>query len=149
MAIKQVTKVEIIKEESGESLQVMYNPPEVSTSKSANYSEIKIPGLSLPIYQFVSGGAKTFEFTLEFNQLKNPDRDIKEDINWIEELEEPVTADSIIEKAPPIVILSWGNLFNVAPRGIITNVSTNYLSMFPDLSPKRASMDITMKRILD
>lgn len=149
MAVNKVTKVHIIKEETGESLQVMYNPPELSTSKSANYSEINIPGLSLPIYQFISGGARTFDFTLVFNQLADSNRDLKEDIEWLEELEEPVPGDSPIEKAPPIVILSWGELFNTPPRGIITNVNTKYLSMFPDLSPKEVSISMTLKKILD
>lgn len=149
MAINKVTKVHIIKEESGDTLEVMYNPPELSSSKSANYSEIEIPGLSLPLYQFVSGGAKTFDFTLEFNQLADRNRDLKEDIEWLEELQEPVPGDTPIEKAPPIVILNWGKLFNTPPRGIITKVNTNYVSMFPDLSPKEVTIDMTLKRILE
>lgn len=149
MTIEKITKVHLIREDNGESLQAMYNPPELGVDKSANFSQISIPGLSLPRYQFQNGGPKTFSFALEFNQQKNMDRDLKEIIEWIEDLQEPKPGDTVMEKRPPIVILSFGNLFNVQPRGFVTSVRTNYIRFFPDMSPWEVRIELKFERVLD
>ncbi len=49
---------------SGEPILVPFSPTELSFAKAANYAEIPIPGLELPLQQFVRGEAETISLEL-------------------------------------------------------------------------------------
>jgi hypothetical protein len=49
-----------------ESLEFQYNPDEIADEKSADFATIKVPGMSHPRYQYVSGGARCIVFKLTF-----------------------------------------------------------------------------------
>lgn len=44
-----------------------FNPTELSIQKSNKFTEVEIPGLSTPVLQFVSGGARTVTLDLFFD----------------------------------------------------------------------------------
>lgn len=43
-----------------------YFPESISDSKAVNYQTKDVPGASLPLYQWVSGGERTIQFTAQF-----------------------------------------------------------------------------------
>ena len=45
----------------------LFNPKEFSVEKSNQYSEVNIPGLSSPIFQFVRGNARSVTMDLFFD----------------------------------------------------------------------------------
>ena len=51
---------------SGQNLAFQYFPDTLSDTKAINYSTKDIPGASLPIYQWVSSGARVITFTAQF-----------------------------------------------------------------------------------
>ena len=42
--------------DTGERMEFQYNPNEIVDEKSTAYAAIKVPGMSLPRYQFIAGG---------------------------------------------------------------------------------------------
>lgn len=53
--------------DTGEQLEVQFNPTELSYSKAAQLAEIAIPGLDSPVLQFIRGGAETLSVELLFD----------------------------------------------------------------------------------
>lgn len=51
---------------TGEKRGFLFNPPDISYSRSATYAEIKSPGLSNPLVQYVGGNSTSFSFPLYF-----------------------------------------------------------------------------------
>ncbi len=45
-----------------ERLEFQYNPSEVADDKVANYADIRIPGISHPKHQFISGDNRRISF---------------------------------------------------------------------------------------
>ena len=95
---------------TGSPLSVQFNPTEFSMNKGVQYAEIAIPGLDMPIQQFVRGQTETFTLDLFFDTTDKG----MDSSNSVE----PVTkyTDRFYElikinpdtKAPPICFFSWG-----------------------------------------
>lgn len=101
-----LTKAVIVKlDKPGTPIPVMFNPPKYELSKSNQFAEIKVPGLSSSVLQFVNGNAKSLTMDLFFDTT---DRgiDVRIHSSPVSNLTEP---DSIT-KAPPRLLLLWGSL---------------------------------------
>lgn len=57
-----------IDEDLGGSKMLQYFPDSIEDNKSANWQSRDIPGAPLPMYQWVSGGERTFSFTATFTR---------------------------------------------------------------------------------
>lgn len=57
-------KAYIINNSSGSRLRFQYNPTKIPYSRGVNFSEIKSPGMSYPLTQYVNGEAREFTFEL-------------------------------------------------------------------------------------
>jgi nucleoid-associated protein YgaU len=53
--------------ETGDQLEVQFNPTELTFSKSSQLAEIAIPGLDSPVLQYVRGSAETLSIDLFFD----------------------------------------------------------------------------------
>ena len=51
----------------GETFDVLFNPKEIRISKSNQFSEVAMPGLSAPLLQFGHGNAQTLSLQLFFD----------------------------------------------------------------------------------
>jgi hypothetical protein len=51
----------------GRRMEVQYNPTEFSFTKGVTYAEIGIPGLDMPVQQFVRGNAESVSVELFFD----------------------------------------------------------------------------------
>ena len=95
---------------SGESMEVQFNPAEFTLMKGVYYAEVQIPGLDAPIQQFVRGLAETLTVDLFFDTTENGTGEGDEVV--------PVTqiTDAFYHliridprtKAPPVCLFSWG-----------------------------------------
>ena len=95
---------------NGVSMEVQYNPTEFSMSKGVQYAEVAIPGLDMPIQQFVRGLAETLKADLFFDTTETG---MDEEDSVV-----PVTAltDRFYQliridpqtQAPPVCLFSWG-----------------------------------------
>ena len=94
-----------------ESLDLQYNPTEITLEKGVTVAEIGIPGLTAPLQQFVRGQAETLHLELFF--------DTSDQGMGLEAVSVAILTDKIYalarivpdHHAPPIVTFIWGQDF--------------------------------------
>lgn len=65
---KQLERAKIIQvKPAGSSVEVLFNPSEYRVSKSNQFSEVAVPGLSAPILQYSRGNSQTLTMKLFFD----------------------------------------------------------------------------------
>ena len=111
---------------TGETLQVQFNPTELSFSKSAQFAEIAIPGLDAPVQQFIRGGTETLTVELFFDSTDNGmgenARSVTEDNNALMPIDQFCGTDRFYQlvkqnpntHAPPHCRFSWGESNSLA-----------------------------------
>jgi hypothetical protein len=111
-----------------ESVKVpfLFNPKELSIEKSNQYSEVNIPGLPSPIFQFVRGNARSVTMDLFFDTYEQG---------------KDVRIDSDLH-APPVCIFIWGAFIF---QCIIERVSKRFTMFLPEGVPVRATLSVTLK----
>lgn len=123
----------------GSRLEFQFNPDNISDNKETNIGEIRIPGRSHPRYQFVSGERREISFKLEF--FKVPD--LKTKVKWLQSLQYPTHAGTILQRAPHKVLFVFGTLFNLTC--LVKTVKARFFQMFDlQLEPERAEVDIVL-----
>ncbi|MDD9266890.1 LysM peptidoglycan-binding domain-containing protein [Paenibacillus sp. GCM10023248] len=136
MALKKAMII-VDKGNSKENVQVLFNPGEYTLDTSNSYSWNTVPGLSMPIGQFVSGGTTTLTMDLFFDTYEKG-TDVREHTKKISGLLD-------VEKelhAPPICRFVWGSLDF---KGVVEKVNQQF-TMFLDTGvPVRAKLKVTFR----
>src|ERR1700674_2446035 len=104
-----LTKARITVENTGQQIDVQFNPEEYSLNKDNNFASQAIPGLSSPLLQYVHGNVATLDMELLFDTFDTPDSkkvDVRTKTSLITDLLK-IESDT---HAPPIVTLSWSSL---------------------------------------
>lgn len=146
---------------NGEVMEVQFNPTEFTMTKGVEYAEVAIPGLDMPVQQFVRGQAETLNVDLFF--------DTTEAGMGEEEGVVPVTAltDRFYRlirvdpqaKAPPVCLFSWGKTGfpgSNLKRGqtqlrehgfqcIVENVTQKFTLFSPLGIPLRATLTVRLR----
>ena len=115
------TKGYIVNSSKGVKRLFLYNPSEISFSRSANYSEIKSPGLSVPLIQYINGNASNFKFPLYF--YDKPYTGIIP--NWEKFLADflPPKSNAAFYRKPDWLLLAMGNFIQ---NCIVESIDYNY-----------------------
>jgi nucleoid-associated protein YgaU len=66
-----LTKARITVENTGQRIDVQFNPEEYSLNKDNNFASQAIPGLSSPLLQFVHGNVRTLDMELFFDTTQD------------------------------------------------------------------------------
>jgi len=127
--------------EAGTRITAMFNPTQYSRSKSVQYGEQSIAGLSSPVTQFVSGEARTLSMELFFDASQlaagaGP-ADVGEAVAALETL---LTVDPSLG-APPSCTFVWGK--GIEFRALLENADEQFTMFRPDGTPTRARVDVT------
>ena len=91
--------------DTGEDIQVMFNPKEYVMEKKTPWSEVNVFGMDSPPVQFTMGERKRLSMELFFDTSEEK-TDVREHTGKIEELM-MVNAQ---EHRPPLLRFSWGSL---------------------------------------
>jgi Contractile injection system tube protein/LysM domain len=67
----QLVQAYIINTVTGDSIQVMYNPEQLSLDQGNNFAEVAIPGLNAPPLQYVRGRGRTLSMDLFFDTYES------------------------------------------------------------------------------
>lgn len=106
------------------SIDVMFNPTEYSVSTNMNYADINVPGLKMPLVQFVRGDSRVLNVELYLDNS-----DVEESLeDKLAELRTFVQIDSDIH-APPVVRFEWGRGSQF--DGVVTQFTETF-QMFND-----------------
>jgi hypothetical protein len=132
----------------GGSFDVLFNPKEYRLSKSNQFSEVAIPGLSAPILQFGRGNAQTLTMQLFFDTYdpSSPAASKDEDVrNHTKKVTNLMKINSDLH-APPVCQFSWGNLIFV---GVLQQADVRCTLFLSTGIPVRATVDVTFKQFFD
>lgn len=155
-----------VDEDSHPTVECLFNPEELSTSKGANYAEITIPGLDAPLLQFVGGESEQMTLDLFFDAT-DPDHFAQSLDGDIEERGVTVLTDRFFDlvkmsgeaHAPPRLLFQWGEDFpgttnssapderedrNAFPC-VIENVEQTFTYFHRDGTPLRARLSVTLR----
>lgn len=132
---------------NGPEIEVLFNPTEYRVSKSNQFAEVAIPGLSAPMLQFGHGNAQTLTMQLFFDTYDplisgQKDQDVRLQTSKVTRLL------GINEQlhAPPICQFSWGQ-FNFI--GVLQQADVRFTLFLPSGVPVRATIDVTFKQFYD
>lgn len=120
-----------------ERIEVMFNPNQYSLVSSNKYSWHTVPGLSMPIGQFVSGNTSTLSMEIFFDTYEKG-TDVREHTRKISGL---LDVDKDLH-APPICRFVWGS---IDFKGVIEKVSQKFTMFLDSGIPVRATMNLTFR----
>lgn len=136
-------------ENSDTEIEVMINPESYHLSCGTSYSEKKIPGLSVPVNQYISGESMTMDMTLIFDTYLPPTPLNAEGGTNVADKTKPVRdltfPDGTLHR-PPTVAFCWGTL---QFKGIVTNVRETYTMFLSDGTPVRARAELSFRSVSD
>jgi hypothetical protein len=134
--------------DSGERIEVLFNPNEYSLNKDNNFAQAAVPGLSTPLLQFVHGNLRTLELELQFDSFeehKHSSRTVTRAQSDVRRLTQKVVDLMAINPethAPPVVLFSWGGL-NFT--GVLSRVNQRFTMFLESGVPVRARLSVTFQ----
>lgn len=143
MALEKVTIKPLkpdLESTTGEIIEAMYNPAEISIETSNQYQRTAIPGLPTPLTQFVSGQTQVLSFDLFFDTYEKG-VDVREYTSKV------VNLLKINEElhAPPVVQVVWGGPIAGDKshfQGVIDSVTQKFTMFLEKGIPVRATLSI-------
>jgi nucleoid-associated protein YgaU len=132
-----LTKAVIVNLDTGESIRVMFNPPEYQLQKTNQFAEVGIPGLGSSLLQFVKGSAQTLAMELFFD-TSDQGTDVRSRTSAVIALMD-VNSET---HAPPRLLFLWGSL---AFPCVLENVSQKFDYFNPAGLPLRARLSVALK----
>lgn len=134
-------RVQILNEETGQTIFAMFNPEEYSLNKENNYASQAIPGLTSPLLQFVHGNLQTLDMELFFDSF-DAGTDVRQETSQVFGL---LAINSDLH-TPPVLRVTWGTLDF---RCVLAKVGQKFLRFFADGRPGRARLTVTFNEYLD
>ena len=134
MALDRATLTNVSKP-GQEPVKVMFNPKELAITRNMLYPEISVPGLDMPLQQFVRGESRTLTAEL-FLDRSNTGDSLADDLGKLRQF---VEIDSDLH-APPVCLFAWGD---TSFTGVMAEFSEKF-QMF-DESGKVLRARVTVK----
>jgi hypothetical protein len=124
------------------AVTVMYNPKELSIDSSTQFQRSAMPGLQVPVTQFVSGQTQTMSMSLFFDTYEKK-MDVRDETLKLTNL---LKIDSKIH-APPVCQFEWGgpmvdkrNFF----KGVFDKISQKFTMFLDSGIPVRATLTVNI-----
>ena len=137
MALRKATLTNISANEL-EPINVMFNPTDYSVTTNMNYADINVPGLKMPLVQFVRGDSRLLNVEL-FLDRSNTEQSLHDDLELLRTF---VRIDSDIH-APPVVRFQWGEGSKF--DGVITQFQETFQMFNGDGEVIRARVKLAIK----
>ena len=141
----------------GAPLSVEYAPSEMAFTKAMNFTDVAIPGLELPLVQFIRGDAETLTLELFFDSTADgTGKDAVAVTEKVVAFQKLVAIDGGMH-TPPLVVVTWGEDFPgpamgnyeaAAPefKAIVLSVGRRFTLFNPDGKPLRAVVSVALKQ---
>jgi hypothetical protein len=143
MALEYATLTNL---DTGQRVEVLFNPDEYTLNKDNNFAQASVPGLSTPLLQFVAGNLRTLELELVFDTLEQHDhanRTVNAAHSDVRTLTQQVIDLMSINPdthAPPPVLFAWGSL---TFTGVLAKATQKYTMFLETGIPVRARLHVT------
>src|SRR5262245_53107810 len=113
MALERATITDVSHAKS-EPVSVLFNPSDYSVDSGSHYASMPVPGLAMPILQYIRGESQVLHLEL-FLDRTNEGKNIEDDL---QKLRRFVLIDSGLH-APPVAKFTWGKFEFV---GVVTSL---------------------------
>jgi nucleoid-associated protein YgaU len=125
----------------GDPVEVLFNPTQYRLSRSNQFGDVAVPGLSASLIQFGKGNSATLSMQLFFDtyESRSDVRDYTDLITGLLDIDPEL-------HAPPVCLFSWGMLNFVC---VLERAEQTYEMFLPDGTPVRATIDVTFKEYYD
>jgi len=148
--VKMGTKA-YIEVETGDKIECMFNPPELSFTVSSSWKGADKPGQAVPSLEFTSGDSGSMSLELFFDTTTSG-KTVTVHTNKIIELTKVSTKLSGYDKSknngrPPWVIFHWGKFRSF--KSVVSSVSVNYIHFSNTGDPLRARVNIDLTQYED
>lgn len=130
-----------------QTLEVQFNPKQLDYDRTAQFADMNIPGLDVPITQFVRGNGESLTLDLFFDTTDEGTANRARSVN---ELTDPFTQLVLMEPqrhAPPVCTFLWGpNSPNRKSYRCVVEAVKHRLTMFSTEGiPVRATLALKLK----
>lgn len=143
----------LVNESSGESMECLFNPEQLSEKVGVNWNRLAVPGLSHQVLQYQSTGNRVLsgvEFYLDrlFAAAQPNAPDVMEFRNFLLALTVPPEgARHVANNAPPRVLIIWPSFLTV--EAVLTDVEFRFIRFAVDGSPLVYTAACSFEEILD
>src|SRR5215467_1481090 len=132
----------------------MFNPKELTFSKTNNWNQDDVPKANVPAVEFKSGGPTTLKLQLYFDTYKDAKDGKCEDV--VQKYTSKVCAMMDVDPSwkdkknkkgrPPTVRFNWGS---VRFDAVISSISQRFTLFTSDGTPVRAVLDVSFSEVKD
>ncbi|HMD70404.1 MAG TPA: LysM peptidoglycan-binding domain-containing protein [Bryobacteraceae bacterium] len=139
-------KALITNTDTGENVEVLFNPQEYTVNKDNNFAQMVVPGLRSPLLQFVHGNMQTLELELlvdsyEAHQINGKTvNQAGEDVRGLTTKITGLLDINADTHAPPVLLFTWGSLSFTC---VLARASQKFIMFRPDGVPVRARLTVT------
>jgi len=142
--------------EIAESIEVMFNPKELSFSRSNSWNQDESPKANSPLIEFKSGGSTTLKLQLFFDTYKMSRNGKAENVHdmytkkilAMMDIDQTWTDKKNQKGRPPNVLFHWGKM--VGFEAVITSINQRFTLFLPtDGTPVRTLLDVTLTEVKD
>jgi nucleoid-associated protein YgaU len=122
---------------SQKRVQVLFNPTELSVDSGSHYAAMPVPGLSMPILQYIRGESDVLHLELFLDQT-DQGNDIEADIAALQGF---IQIDGSLH-APPVVMFEWAQF---SFTGVVTSLREKMTLFSEDGRRLRARLTLSLK----
>ncbi len=115
-----------------------FNPSEYQIQRNVNYAEVQVPGLQMPLLQFVRGEAQTLQVELFLDNSDRTSGSVHDDLQALRGL---VTIKGELH-APPVVQFAWGG---ESFQGVVTGYTEKFVLFDRSGNVLRARVTLAFK----
>jgi len=130
-------KITDVSSASGKSVQVRFNPTDLSLDRGSHYASMPVPGLAMPILQYIRGESDILHLEL-FLDRTDEGLDVDTDMADLRTFVQIVSA----LHSPPVVDFVWGSF---AFTGVITSMRERMTLFSEDGRRLRARLALSFK----
>jgi hypothetical protein len=138
---------------TGEAVECLFNPTQLTERVSVNYNRLTVPGLSHQPLQYQSTGNRTVpnvEFYLDrYFAVSQPEApEILAFRSFVRALTvPPAGTHGVVDTAPPRALVVWPNVLTV--EAVVTDVEFQYRQLGVDNTVLIYTAQVTFEEILD
>ena len=153
MAMVRPPRCLLVNVTTGESMECLFNPTQLTEKVQVNWNRLAVPGLSHQVLQFQSTGNRQIsgvEFYLDrFFAAEQPgDVDILDFRGFLRALTvPPEQTEGVVDTAPPRTLFIWPQVITI--ETVVTGVEFQYRQVAVDGAVLVYAATVTFEEILD
>jgi hypothetical protein len=143
MALERATLTNVSVRPTPPSIAVQFNPTEYGIDHGASFAEVQVPGLAMPLLQFIRGEARLLTLELFLDATDKRESFALEDTveERLAKLRKFVEIDPELH-APPVCLFQW---LKVTFQGVVTSFKAKYTLFDERGKVLRARVTLSMK----